>query len=329
LISGKTILIAPIDWGLGHATRCVPLIKELSVNNKIVIGVTPLNTSVFDFYFPEILKVQLPSYNIKYSQSIPLWLKLLLQWPKIRACIHKEKKALVEIISLHQIDFIISDNRFGLNNKNVHCVFMTHQLNIKAPILPSLINVINLRYIHHFNEVWVPDYEEESRRLSGELSEARKIRIPVKYIGPLSALKTFSSENIKHPKFEILILLSGVEPQRSVVEKELLKKFESSTESIVLVRGTVAAHPITLNNITIVDFASGEKLHQLIVNAKTVICRSGYSTLMDLHLLGKKNIILIPTPGQSEQEYLARYWKKKFKTPMLFQNDISEGEFSS
>lgn len=324
MISNKTIFISPLDWGLGHATRCVPIIKELSANNKVIIGTSALNRSFFDNYFPQLQKINLPSYNIRYSKNLPVWLKILLQWPKINAVINEEKKILEQIIVEHKIDLVISDNRFGLHNKNVESIFITHQLNVQSPLFLGLANKKNKEYIHQFNKVWVPDHKNENKRLSGQLSNSEDIKIPVEYIGPKSALNEIEINSSGEEKCDLLILLSGVEPQRSVLENKLLEKFKNSSKKIILVRGSNNEFNGVNKNIHVFNFAFDGELKKLILGAETVICRSGYSTLMDLYLLNKKKIILIPTPGQTEQEYLAEYWKEKFGALTFSQNNLSQ-----
>lgn len=308
---------------MGHASRCVPLIHELKKNNKVCIGVTESNAFLFDFYFPDLKKIILPSYSIRYSSVLPLWLKLLMQWPKIKRVIKREHLALQTIISEEQIDLVISDNRFGLYSEKVRCIFMTHQLNVKTPFFSGIVNKLNRNYIHCFNEVWVPDFEVKTSRLSGELSNSEGITIPVKYIGPQSAL-TLSKNKLEEKKFDYLILLSGTEPQRTLLEKEMLELIGDNTKKIVLVRGSKKEPAIESRAVKIIPFAFGDELSQLIVNAETVICRSGYSTLMDLQILGKKKVILIPTKGQSEQEYLAEHWKNKFGAEVHHQGSLKE-----
>lgn len=323
MISGKTIFIAPLDWGLGHATRCVPIIKELSANNKVIIGASSLNKVFFDNYFPQLQKIDLPSYKISYSKNLPVWSKILLQWPKISAVINEEKKLLEQIINQNKIDLVISDNRFGLYNKNVESIFITHQLNVKSPFFLGLANKKNKEYIHNFHKIWVPDHKNENERLSGQLSDSRDIKIPVEYIGPKSALKDIEINVSEDERSDILILLSGVEPQRSILENKLIEKFKDSAHKIILVRGSNSEFNFENKNICAFNFAFDGELKKLILCAETIICRSGYSTLMDLHLLNKKKIILIPTPGQTEQEYLADYWKEKFGVQTIQQKNIS------
>jgi uncharacterized protein (TIGR00661 family) len=324
LISGKTIFISPLDWGLGHATRCVPIIKSLSKDNTVVIGVSHLNAPFFIRHFPNLQKAELPSYKISYSKNLPAWLKIILQWPKIKSVVKKERQVLKKIISHYKIDVVISDNRFGLTNENVKCIFITHQLNLKGPFSLSIADRVNKKYINSFNEIWVPDYEDKSRRLSGVLSDSAGVKVPVTYIGPQSFLNDPEFKTTGSEKIDYLILLSGVEPQRSILEKILVEKFNKNKLKILLVRGSATNFELQRGNLKVVDFSFGEELKNIIINADTVICRSGYSTLMDLHLLNKNKLILIPTPGQTEQEYLAAYWKKKFNILVIDQGVANE-----
>jgi predicted glycosyltransferase len=302
----------------------VPIIKELSANNEVIIGTSALNRIFFDKHFPKLQKINLPSYNISYSKNLSVWAKILLQWPKINAVINAEKKLLEQIIIENKIDLVISDNRFGLYNKNVESIFITHQLNVQSPLFLGLANKKNKEYIHQFNKVWVPDHKNENERLSGQLSNAEGIKIPVEYIGPKSALNDIKINSSNDEKCDLLILLSGVEPQRTILENKLLEKLKNSSKKIVLVRGSNSEFNAVNRNINVFNFAFNGELKKLILVAETVICRSGYSTLMDLHLLKKQKIILIPTPGQTEQEYLAEYWKEKFGALTFSQNNLSQ-----
>lgn len=306
---------------MGHASRCVPIIHELKKNNTVIIGVTDLNSFFFEDYFPELKKINIPSYSISYSKFLPLWLKLFLQWPKIIRVINRENKQLQKIIHDHKIDLVISDNRFGLYSKNIESIFITHQLKLKTPVFSFLADKINRNYIQRFDEVWVPDFEDLKARLAGDLSNSKDIYKPVKYIGPQSAL-TISTTHTLQNRVDYLILLSGVEPQRTILEKKCLSIFKHSNKKIVLVRGSKLEGKISSQNISVIDFACGDELKELILHAETVICRSGYSTLMDLYILNKKKLILVPTPGQTEQEYLANYWKNNFGATVFEQKNF-------
>lgn len=241
---------------------------------------------------------------------------------RITAIISEENRILNNIIAENKVNVVISDNRFGLYNRNIHSVFVTHQLFLKAPVFEGLGNTINRKYISNFNEIWVPDFENEKESLSGELSHGALFHKHVKYIGAQSRLADVIT-NIEAEKYDYLVLLSGPEPSRAILEKMLLEKIRISEKRFALVRGTDSVFSNTEKNLSVFDFPKKEELKKLILSSRKIICRSGYSTLMDMHLLNKKELILIPTPGQTEQEYLADYWKSKFNTMHLPQNKIN------
>lgn len=309
---------------MGHASRCVPIIEELIQKNTVVIGVTKKNDFFFRNYFPELKVVYLPSYNIVYSKVLPLWLKLFFQWPAINSVIKREKLELQKLIEHYRFDMVISDNRFGLNSKKTKSVFVTHQLKLKTPLFTWFANALNRSYIHQFDEVWVPDYNEKEKRLSGDLCDASAIKIPVKYIGPKSATSSSACTFNDSEHYEYLFLLSGPEPQRSILEELVFKKVENISGNVAIVRGTTAERKISSARADVFDFVTGQELKQLILDSKTIVCRSGYSTLMDLHLLGKSDLILVPTPGQTEQEYLADLWQRNFGARTVRQKDFDK-----
>ncbi|MBL7918696.1 MAG: hypothetical protein JNJ40_00190 [Bacteroidia bacterium] len=322
MISGKTIFIAPLDWGLGHATRCVPVIKQLKQENKIIIGVTALTKKVFDEEFPEIEQVKIPAYNVKYSKILPLWLKLFFDWPGISTIIKQENAVLQEITLKHKINVVISDNRFGMYSKNIHSIFITHQVFLKTPFAKGIAQGINKNYILNFDEVWIPDLESEKESLSAELSHGKHFHPQIKYIGPQTRLKKIISLQIR---YDHLFLLSGPEPQHSVLrEKLILKAKEYPQLKFAMVTNKCDRQ---IKNVEVFISPDVGKLSEIISQSKSIICRSGYSTLMDLYLLDKKEMILIPTPGQTEQEYLGCYWKERFGAKVCKQKNISSFKF--
>lgn len=325
LFSGKTIFYGALDWGLGHATRSVPIIKELLKNNRVILGVTPFTQLIFDEEFPELKKIELPAYNVVYSKILPIWIKLILKYPEVVGIIKEEHRALEMIVSENKVDVVISDNRFGLHSKRTHNVFITHQLFLKAPVFEGFGNRINQNYISNFQEVWIPDFENEIECLSGELSHGKHFHNNVKYIGPQSRLKDIPVPYEKN-KYDYLFLLSGPEPTRNELEVSLiLKGNEFPDKKVFFVRGSKSStEEVMKSSVSSSDFPTKEELKSLILSSNKIICRSGYSTLMDLHALNKKELILIPTPGQTEQEYLAAYWKNKFGALVVKQNEINK-----
>lgn len=318
----RKILIAPLDWGMGHASRCVPLIKQLQKqNNHFIIACTTQQKKFLQQELTDVEYVDLFGYNINYSAILPLWIKILLQLPKLFSVVGRENKWLTNYLQNNKIDVIINDNRFGLYNKAIESIFITHQLNIQTPTFNKIINCINTSFIKKYNTCWVPDYDEKEKRLSGILSDYNKQLVNVEFINPLSR---FEKRESKQKKYEVLILLSGPEPQRTLLEEKLVAAFTNTNYTIALVRGSnIQMERKISSNIHVIDIASSKQLQELYNSSGKVICRSGYSTLMDLHALDLK-ALLIPTPGQTEQEYLADYWKEKFGYASLEQKQITK-----
>jgi uncharacterized protein (TIGR00661 family) len=309
---------------LGHATRCVPLIRQLIADNTVILGVTKTTSPIFNEEFPELKKIEIEPYQIKYSKFLPLPLKLLIDVPRIFGVIKKEKQQLQKIIDDERIDVVISDNRFGLYNKDIHCIYITHQLNIKAGLVSFLANKIHHFFINKFTEVWAPDFEDKNKRLAGDLSENIHSK-NVKYIGPLSRLLQV---DIAKKKFDYLCLLSGPEPHRTLLEIKLIQKANKADKKICVVRGSHSALNTKVNqNISVYNMPTNLELSQLVATSQIIVCRSGFSTLMDLNFLKKKSVILIPTPGQAEQFYLAKHWNANFGAKICYENDLDLFDF--
>jgi uncharacterized protein (TIGR00661 family) len=307
----KKVLVAPLDWGLGHATRCVPIVTALLAEGfQVFIGAEKAGAALLQKEFPTIIIIPLLGYNISYSKSKAFFLwKMAAQLPKIIKAIKKEKIWLKKIIDAYKIDIVISDNRFGLCNKNAHCIFITHQLQIKTgnSFIENIAQKINYKYINRFNECWVID-EEGNDNLAGDLSHPQKMpNTTVKYIGALSRFKKYEVEK----KYDLLAILSGPEPQRTIFENTLLIKMKELKLDIVVVRGLPTEKNILeVGDLKIYNHLPASDLNELILASKTIIARSGYTTVMDIAALQQK-AIFIPTPGQTEQEYLAAYLSEK------------------
>jgi uncharacterized protein (TIGR00661 family) len=317
-IAVKKVLVAPLDWGLGHVTRCIPIIKMLlNEGFEVFIGSENPGTLLLQNEFPNIKIIPLQGYNITYSKikQFFLW-KMAIQLPQIVRAIQREHSWLEKIIRDYKIDIVISDNRFGLYNSKVHCVFITHQLKIKTGnnFIEKIVQKINYRYINKFNECWVMD-EGGTNNFAGDLSHPKLLpKVPVKYIGLQSRFTKYVTEK----KYDLLIVLSGPEPQRTIFENILLHQIQDIKLNIVLVRGLpVSKNLLEINGIKIYNHLSAKDLNALMLASKTIIARSGYTTIMDIAALQQK-AIFVPTPGQTEQEYLANYLsqKKYFITEM-------------
>jgi UDP:flavonoid glycosyltransferase YjiC (YdhE family) len=316
------ILVAPLNWGLGHATRCIPIIKNLQKKGyKPVIASDGEALELLKKEFPGIPTEILPSYQIKYTKKgylLPFY--LIWQGRKIIKNIQKEKKATYKIIKKYNITSIISDNRYGVRQAGIHSVFITHQLRILSGMFTPLSTFIQKKLVKKFDEIWVPDFKEKPN-LSGKLSHDISYPQKIKYIGPQSR---FTKMNIRK-KWDILILLSGPEPQREILQKKLIDLFKNSPYKILLIEGKVENKQTIFfqHGIKIINFLISDELEKLLQTTNLVISRSGYTSAMDFYTLQTKNIF-IPTPGQSEQNYIAKHWNKHFNTPYILQKNLDK-----
>ncbi|MDC0201674.1 glycosyltransferase [Flavobacteriales bacterium] len=304
--SKKRILVAPLNWGLGHAARCIPIINSLLKHNfKVILSANGRSLHLLKEEFPELEFVKIKGIDIKYPRLFPMSISLFFQMPKILFAIYWENKTLKKIVEKHKIDGIISDNRFGLFHRKVTSVFITHQLQIQSPYLKNFIQKINYYFINKFNMCWVMD--DEKQNLAGELSKPDRLRNNYKYIGLHSRLELTKKEK----KYKLCFILSGPEPQRTSFEKIVMKSVKGIKEEIVIILGKTEDEKrvITENNLTIISSSNTSEINKYILESEIIISRSGYSTIMDLYKLNAK-AIFIPTPGQTEQEYLAQYLKK-------------------
>lgn len=297
----KRILIAPLDWGLGHATRCIPIIRHLlDVGQQPIIAASGRPLSLLKAEFPEVETVDFEGYNISYPQGAGMAWKMFKSTPKILNRIKEEEQELDGLIDRLKLDAVISDNRFGLHTNKIPCVYMTHQVMIKAPFFETTLYRMHMKYMRKFSEVWIPDFEEDG--LSGDLSHRFPKPFNGKYIGPLSRFEATESEL----ETGVLVLISGPEPQRTRFEELVLEQAREFDGKVTAVVGTPDADFDRVEgNLRVVSHLNAEQLQQEVAEAKLIISRSGYSTIMDLAAMGKK-AVFIPTPGQTEQEYLAQ-----------------------
>ncbi len=322
--SPKRILVAPLDWGLGHATRCVPLIRRFREEGHEVLLACSGNAATFlRSEFPDLKFLEKKGYGIRYSLHIPMSLMMVLQSPKILYSIYREHQWLKKIQKQYQPDEVVSDNCYGLWNKNMRSIFMTHQLMIKCPsglkwMEPMLHRVVRW-FVSRYDECWIPDVAD-SYNLSGDLSHKYSLPKNTKFIGSLS--RFVYSKNDTTTKYDLCILISGPEPQRTALEEACLLALKSFKGKAILIQGKPGAKESFAENekLRIVCHLESDELQSVLLQSERIICRSGYSTVMDLFEL-KKGALLIPTPGQTEQEYLAVYLDGKFGFKTLQKNE--------
>jgi uncharacterized protein (TIGR00661 family) len=303
------ILVAPLDWGLGHATRVIPIIRLLLERNcTVIIAAKGRTRELLEQEFPDLEYMELEGYGIQYSRKgwmLPF--KIAAQVPHILSVIKKEHQWLQHAVADHSIDAVISDNRYGLYHHSIPTVLITHQLRIKtglSSLMDRFIQQFNYQQINKFVDCWVPDHEK-GLTLAGELSHPTLFpSVPVKYIGPLSRFTGLVKAEEKH----LLVILSGPEPQRTLWEEMIIHQLHAYKKPVILVRGLPGTVdlPVVPLFVQVFNHLPAQELENYIQGASLVISRCGYSTIMDVMTMQKKSI-LVPTPGQAEQEYLAEH----------------------
>ncbi|WP_041567332.1 glycosyltransferase [Nonlabens dokdonensis] len=319
--NSKNILIAPLNWGLGHATRCIPIINAVLDNgDHPIIASDGQALELLKKEYPAETFIELPSYDIEYAkEGENLKLKMLKDSPKIWMAIRSEHKVLHEIIHEYKIEGIISDNRLGLYSNLVPSVIITHQLQVLSGSTTWLSTQLHLHYIKKYDYCWIPDVNDTDN-LTGKLSYNDDYDLEKVYLGPLSRFE--KTENYQK-KYDLMVLLSGPEPQRSILEKKLIEELNRFSGRVLFISGKVEAEQKVLKkgSITFYNYLSTSGLQKAFDRSEVVLSRSGYTTIMDLQKLGKK-AFFIPTSGQFEQEYLAQLLEQKNIVPQASQADF-------
>lgn len=312
------ILVSPLDWGLGHATRCVPIIRYLKEKGaEVIIGADGRPLELLKKEFPRLDFVRMPGYRVRYRKNWPATVSIAMSVRNILTGIRKENLQLQQLIKEKKLDAVISDNRYGLYSVSIPSVFITHQIAIRSPLAENILYSMNISRIRNFSECWIPDLPGEPN-LTGSLSHGKDLPDLCTFIGPLSRFSGKRSADVSKGSVKYLFIVSGPEDQRTHFENFLrrligdLIQNEMPQGSIVLVRGVSEGPVVKKTNGPITEYSHlpADELGDLIAGSDLVIARSGYSTIMDLAALGKKTI-LIPTPGQTEQEYLADKFSKE------------------
>jgi uncharacterized protein (TIGR00661 family) len=312
------ILVAPLNWGLGHASRCVPLVQRLlDEGNEVILGGDGESLTLLRKHFPKLRYTYLAPLNLQYSAGRRQVWAMMKALPRIVLWSIKDHVMLKALLRKEPIDRVISDNRFGLYNRQAECIYITHQMHIMLPKgwrwAEKIASRIHARVYTRYNKVWVPDYEDPQKSLAGALSHPGA---QVEYIGPLSRFEKTQNTpiNPNTPNYSVVAVLSGLEPHRTLLEKEILARYQDSDGQVLIVQGLLNRPNtrIKRGNVTLVPTMGDADLAMMLKGAKHIIARSGYSTIMDLEALGLfGKAELIPTPGQPEQEYLAAYLAEK------------------
>jgi len=363
------VLIAPLDWGLGHATRCIPLIRALErAGHTVVACAGGAGARLLRAEFPRLEVEDIPGYAMTYTKRralLPLW--LLAQLPAFALGSWREGKAARRLARAHGAGLIIADGRYGFQVAGIPSVFVTHQLAIEPPgpawlraVLTPLLRPLNARALRRFDELWIPDFPG-ALNLSGALGHPPAplfASVPgagprIAYIRPLCRFRAVDApwdrrdseagaaapagkprpetKATPHRDIDVLALISGPEPQRTLLEERLRVALSALPGTKVLVRGVPGGARaftggVRAGELTEYDHLPGDRLAALLERAKAIVCRSGYTTMMELAGVGARGVLLVPTPGQPEQELLAAHARACGFAAWRDQADLSEAE---
>lgn len=326
------ILICPLEWGLGHAARMIPLAMKLrEMNNNVIIGSGEDHLTLFRTEVPGLSYIKFPGFKPSYSRFLPQYLSLLFKIPYLLYQSIVEHYRLKIIIKENAIDIIISDNRFGLWNTKITSVYVTHMPLIPLPKPMKFLEPVGVflhrKIIKRYSLCFIPDLPGE-HNLTGRLSHGFKLPDSVRYIGILSRFTNLIGPPHENPvKFQHnTIILSGPEPQREILKQKLVILLKDKIPHTIIFEGKPGkTGEITTNgNITCYNHLPASRMKEMIEGSKSIITRSGYSTIMELVSLNCTALI-IPTPGQTEQEYLAEYLSEKGWFYTVSQDRIAAG----
>ncbi|RMF03711.1 MAG: hypothetical protein D6772_01760, partial [Bacteroidetes bacterium] len=301
-----------LDWGLGHASRCVPLIRRLqSEGDQVWIASAGTALQLLAKECPELTRFEVTAYGVRYPTACMAW-NLAIQAPRLLRVMRTERQQAAHLVRELHPTRVVSDGRFAFYDPQIPNIWLAHQLQIQhpAPILQNILNRVYHAYLRQvFQEVWVPDWPEAERSLAGALATP-VAGLPHRFLGPLSRYAELADS--RPFRYDLLCLLSGPEPQRSRLEAQLRRRFAECRQRTLLLRGKAGSEQVRQegSNFYVVDWLHGQALAEAVAASARILCRSGYSSLMDLYYW-QKPAVLVPTPGQTEQLYLARYWQAR------------------
>ena len=307
-IKHSRILLSPLNWGLGHVSRTIPIIQVLLANeNEVIICCDENQERFYRHYFPEIWYVPHAGYPFKFKGNGNWTLDILKNFSALHLFLQEEKEIVKKLVEKFSPNLIISDQRFGFISKKVKSVVISHQLNLPVSNWNILAKIVNRRLLSRFDEVWIPDTIEQA--FSGELSNGN-IRNK-HFIGSCSRFKKDTGANYfsKIKQYEYLGIISGPSPyNKQLLDLFIDKMTQDNQKATVIIPEELYNDSLNSTLIKAISSPNHEEFIELLLKSNVIISRAGYSTIMDL-IETKNKGILIPTPGQSEQEYLAQFHK--------------------
>ncbi|MDX1685226.1 MAG: hypothetical protein R3275_08310 [Saprospiraceae bacterium] len=297
------VVVCILNWGLGHATRCIPVINRLREKGKKVILASDGRASqLLKKEFSDVDLIELQSYSVNYPFRSMI-LNLMYQWPGIVYAMIREHFQVRRIVREHAPSLIISDNRYGCFHSSAYNVCITHQINppTRTILFDFLGRLISRLLLKNFQRVWIPD-DPAFGPLNGKMVSSPPSHS--RFIGFISRFQNLYQK--QSPVADILAVLSGPEPARTRFEKKIIRQLEDSGLTYKLVRGKTEGQSVWKDigkNGRATDYLTSDQLLRELLSVRMVVSRSGFSSLMDYLRLGV-GALVIPTPGQYEQEYL-------------------------
>lgn len=324
--TNRNILFTPLGWGLGHASRIIPIIQLLhSQNHTIYVAGNTQSLSLITKECPYVIAIRLRTFSVRFAKGDKQLFPLLTIAIKIPLYNFYERIWLRKAIKRLRIDLVISDNRYGMRSSRVKCVIITHQLKPKIPspfqFTEPFVSKLIYRWLSHFDEVWIPDNIDKNR-LSGELTENKTLS-NIRYIGPLSRFYNLPDITPCND-YELVCIVSGPEPHRTILADEAERLIRRINTNGIIIEGKPEINYSyrQTGKIVRVSHVPGMHLAELVAGCKYLIVRGGYSTIMDLWALGYSGAI-VPTPGQTEQEYLGKYLDERGYFRCIAQSELS------
>lgn len=325
MFNGARILVAPLDWGLGHSTRCIPIIQRLVELGAVpVIGADNGPLALLRHEFPDLEHVRIPGVNIRYSAGRNQLWSMARQFPAMLRSVHAERALFDRIRQDLRLDAVISDQRFGIRSAELPSVILTHQVFPFTPIAQGALRQVNLRHIARFDRCWIMD-EPAAPGLAGELSHGKAIPKNARYIGTISRMRPDGPRPKK--SHTVVAVISGPEPQRTLLDQLLTEQLQRVPGEHLLVQGLPAKSASEqVGNVSKVPHMNATELAACLAASEYIVSRSGYTTLMDLVALGRTALV-IPTPGQAEQEYLGELHSRtgRFTVQQQHALDLASG----
>jgi hypothetical protein len=331
--TSQNILISPLNWGLGHASRIIPIIDYcLKSGKKVILAGNGASIELLKNEYPDLIFIHIPSPAMHYGKKKAMGFSFYFCAFLMALNLSRERYLIAKAIKLHKIDTIISDNRPGIFSRKVKSIYITHQVNVfcslKGGTFSKLYTKFHKHIIKKYNYCWIPDTEGEFS-ISGRLSKNDYLPA-LNYIGPLSRFSVLTPEFLYKNKYDIVCIISGPEPQRNILEHLLIKKFRDNVNTTLIIRGLPESKEQLApeGNVSFKNHCKDSEFLYYINTAKFIVCRSGYSSVMDL-IVTRNPALLIPTPGQPEQEYLAEYLSGKFGFLSVTQSMLSCFDFGN